>query len=680
MGTLKIIIILYLFATWIIQPIYAEAASGTIVNELSDRSGHTLSYSLSGASSTTKEEVQHNVSIKGTVIAGEEVTLNISGSSLSWSGHDSNEFISAQISAALTSQGGRSGTAKDSKDIQLSAGGSGSVSVSIRVPKDATRVTGNGRVSTNWRNVNGSFSNTLRVRLDLRVIQDETIVVENVTQQEEVVVEDESTINDAETILPGLGAKDALSGPEDISQALVGILVPGIISVLIGILGGGGLPPTFGGFAVSVPSGPNLPDNTDGIYDFNDGRTYREGQQYTFDDGVTYEVVNGEFVARRTLKDGERYINPDGNKKIFIGGQSWYEEDWQRQAASNKEGLEAFREDASDALEQRRQEAAQAAQLVEMRKQQAYEDAQRLEQLAQRIQSGNHPLSESRHKESYISELMENSKQLRKTGDFDHLDKQIIERLMDRMYPEMERHQKEVLTELVRAERSARNWDRATRSAEFIQKVADKGVDIIANATQPFGGEKYRMGYLALRGLAGGISEGVVTGEYQRSLFEHLSEAGADYAESRLSGKTEKIFGVAREMTTQGYQAYMSGENVLDGILDGALQGVQGLAVDFVIDSAVESLGDYIKPETGMLEFWEKNPKDMTDLFNIKLENSLQHLVVGEIDDWISDIHSDLLNRGVRGVTSIAINDIGEYLVDEHKQTIINGILKNINQ
>lgn len=119
--------------------------------------------------------------------------------------------------------------------------------------------------------------------------------------------------------------------PENASQAMAGIVIPGIISVILGILGQSG--------AAVAPSGvPGAPKVKAGsAYDFGDGRDYYEGQSYTFDDGKKYEIVNGEFVPTTGLRDGEVYTDPDGNRKIWVGGQAWHESDWRRQAAANRD-------------------------------------------------------------------------------------------------------------------------------------------------------------------------------------------------------------------------------------------------------------------------------------------------------------------------------------------------------
>jgi len=93
-----------------------------------------------------------------------------------------------------------------------------------------------------------------------------------------------------------------------------------------------------------------------GPYDFGDGREYYEGRRYTFDNGWEYKVIDGDLLPIRELQEGDIYYDPDGNRKIWIGGQSWHEEDWRRQAATNREYEKAHRESVEKEHARRQQE------------------------------------------------------------------------------------------------------------------------------------------------------------------------------------------------------------------------------------------------------------------------------------------------------------------------------------
>jgi hypothetical protein len=119
--------------------------------------------------------------------------------------------------------------------------------------------------------------------------------------------------------------------PENAGQAMAGLLIPGILSIILGILGqsGAAVAPVVGSGSTKAKAGS--------AYDFGDGRDYYEGQSYTFDDGREYKIVDGEFVPSRDLNNGATYVDPDGNRKIWIGGQAWHEADWRRQEATSRQ-------------------------------------------------------------------------------------------------------------------------------------------------------------------------------------------------------------------------------------------------------------------------------------------------------------------------------------------------------
>lgn len=88
----------------------------------------------------------------------------------------------------------------------------------------------------------------------------------------------------------GLGGIGPLPGPETLAQALAGILAPGVLAAILGALGGVGSPVAGdGGFGLGFSGGSHV---------LSDGKTYHDGQRYTFGDGVEYVItrLNPELV------------------------------------------------------------------------------------------------------------------------------------------------------------------------------------------------------------------------------------------------------------------------------------------------------------------------------------------------------------------------------------------------
>ncbi len=188
-------------------------------------------------------------------------------------------------------------------------------------------------------------------------------------------------IDDILDSLPGLDGIGDLPGPESAFEGLVGIILPGVVSILAGLMGGfpgPGSPPLPPLSPDSGGSGSGSDSPTE--HTFSDGRSYREGGRYTFHDGKEYEVRDGEFVPTRELNQGERFVDPDGQERVWQGNQAWIPEDWQRQEQTNREYAAAHQADweveskrvnphMAEAMEQIRQDFHQLENLEKMRHQ-----------------------------------------------------------------------------------------------------------------------------------------------------------------------------------------------------------------------------------------------------------------------------------------------------------------------
>lgn len=143
---------------------------------------------------------------------------------------------------------------------------------------------------------------------------------------------------------PGLAAAGSIPGPDSPEEAALGILFPPLAMVLAGLLENLFSPNTKKGLAGGLAS--SLKDQDPGqVYDFGDGREYVEGQTYTFDDGRIYEIKEGDFSLVGQLAEGQRYTNPDGDDKIWSGGQAWQASDLDRQRGVNEDYRQAHERD-----------------------------------------------------------------------------------------------------------------------------------------------------------------------------------------------------------------------------------------------------------------------------------------------------------------------------------------------
>jgi hypothetical protein len=318
--------------------------------------------------------------------------------------------------------------------------------------------------------------------------------------------------------------------PENAGQAMAGLIIPGIISVILGILGqsGAAVAPSGGSGSSKAKAGS--------AYDFGDGRDYYEGQSYTFDNGKKYKIDNGEFVPTAGLRDGEGYTDPDGNRKIWIGGQAWHEADWRRQAATNDAYAKAHKQDVDSYWAKRQQEI--------------HEEQAAMHEKSEAEKAKDKEIEDQRKK---VKEL------IRKT----------IEIQMD-----IDRTRRDI------ANRSAAYADRAYRGAQAIKYVCDKSIDIAAKIPGPKGEafKAIRKAYRVTSAMAGGVGEGMASGNWSDSMVDATGAAVSNIIEDSIqTNRYKKGFEVFRggtgEAWQQGRKAYRKGESIAGAAATGFVEG-----------------------------------------------------------------------------------------------------------
>jgi hypothetical protein len=179
------------------------------------------------------------------------------------------------------------------------------------------------------------------------------------TDQSGEVVPSPDFVEEALESLPAMEGPGKLPPPGSTLQAVTGVIVPGVISILIGVLAG----PKGSDPLPDTPDTPpsSFPPGTEHV--LSDGRTYREGESYIFHDGVEYETRGGDLVPKRELEQGERFVDPDGEERVWQGNQAWIPSDWERQELTNQEYAAAHKaewEVESKQVDPRMAEAMQA--------------------------------------------------------------------------------------------------------------------------------------------------------------------------------------------------------------------------------------------------------------------------------------------------------------------------------
>jgi hypothetical protein len=325
--------------------------------------------------------------------------------------------------------------------------------------------------------------------------------------------------------------------PENASQAMAGIVIPGIISVILGILGQSGAAVAPGGGTGSSTA------KSGSAYDFGDGRDYYEGQSYTFDDGREYKIVDGEFVPTKDLNNGATYVDPDGNSKIWIGGQAWHEADWRRQAATNDAYVKTHKQDVDSYWEKRQQEIHE-------------------EQAA--LQAEEKARAELEEHEAY-------KEMIRQKYDLQHDEsvKEWIEREQNFDYEEEKRH-------LDYSKSQALTW--GENIAIGVKFAADSAIDVGAVVVP--GGKYVKAGYKI---ATGAIETGYKDAEIDvykgiRGAVGGAVEAAKDFIPADAV-KTKFILNVGSEVVKS------------DDAVEGVIKGVTKGGVELVTQRVLNSIG-----------------------------------------------------------------------------------------
>lgn len=310
---------------------------------------------------------------------------------------------------------------------------------------------------------------------------------------------------------------------------------------------------------------------------------YKEGGTYGFDDGVIYEYKNGAMQAVRGMEYGERYTLPDGEARIWFGTDSRNEAEWLQQAATNKQYTDAQRE-----------EWARVSATADKYTTQAFDELKdvqnrinQMESLLDKIQSGRVSVGNNEKRiNTEISDFLEKTRETLK------IDQSELDKIRISVGYDLKLGQKKDLAEMMTAHNKAFYWDVATKTVETTKTVADASIEALAKVTGPQGKYIEHM-YKVVSTTAGGISEGMCTGDWQ----EALTTTGAGIADIYLADmmKTEKskaIYKVFSGAVKGGYavgkEAYGGADTTAfdvvsataRGMLEGGFSEASGLLKD----------------------------------------------------------------------------------------------------
>ncbi|MBS4031490.1 MAG: hypothetical protein KGZ63_08730 [Clostridiales bacterium] len=310
-----------------------------------------------------------------------------------------------------------------------------------------------------------------------------------------------------------------------------------------------------------------------------EGSSYVEGMTYTFHNGVEYKAENGRLVPVRTLGEGEAFIDPNGDKRVWVGNQAWIEKDWKEQQAVNEDYKEAHRADWEKASSELTPEMVDFFS----KQKEALETAERLEALAGRIKAGR--VNVGAGQDRIVDDLQKFVDATRSAGK---IDKEKFEELQKTVGGGLGIGQEKHRAELVQAQTVAWRWNVATTSVEYVKSGADLAIDGLAKVTGPKGKAIQRL-YKAASAIGGGVGEGYASGNWT----EAMVEAGAQVIDNEIGDKlktksAKAVYTVTKKGVQSGYsagkEAYNKGDDVLGatalGFLEGAADGASGVAKD----------------------------------------------------------------------------------------------------
>jgi hypothetical protein len=310
-----------------------------------------------------------------------------------------------------------------------------------------------------------------------------------------------------------------------------------------------------------------------------EGSPYVEGKSYTFHNGVEYKAENGRLMPARTLGEGEAFIDPNGDRRIWVGNQAWIEKDWQEQQAVNEEYKEAHREDWEKAS------TTLTPEMVDFfgKQKEALETAGRLEALAERIKAGRVNVGDGEDK--ILDDLRKFVDTTRSSGK---IDAEKFQELQKSVGTGLSKGQEKNTADLLQAQTVAWRWNVATKSVEYVKSGADLAIDGLAKVTGPKGKAIQRL-YKAATAIGGGVGEGYASGNWTEAMVEAGAQIVDNEIGDRLKTKSGKaVYKVVQKGVQSGYsagkQAYKEGDDVLGatalGFLEGAVDGAGGVVKD----------------------------------------------------------------------------------------------------
>lgn len=250
---------------------------------------------------------------------------------------------------------------------------------------------------------------------------------------------------------------------------------------------------------------------------------------------------------------------------------------------------------------------------------------------------------------------------------------------------ELESKQKWLQKDMENQAKKAAFWNVMTKAAETTQVVADVGVDVLSNVTGPYG-KTVKTCYTGLKGLAGGLGEGLANGDMSKNIVKGGLSGLSDIAKDKIGDKfgkaAQNIYTIGSEsgksMVESALDGKTSAQDLVKAGLSGAAKGSLDVSVNIITDNILPGGAEMpkgldwsdINTKNFINSVKSSNPLTVRNIGREAIGNGLQNLGVDQAKNLIkgdnliySGLNQDLTNQIIDKGTSLGAKEYTPQIV-----------------
>ena len=136
-------------------------------------------------------------------------------------------------------------------------------------------------------------------------------------------------------------------------------------------------------------------------------------------------------------------------------------------------------------------------------------------------------------------------------------------------------------------------WNVMTKAAETTQVVSDISIDVLSNVTGPYG-KTVKTCYTGLKGLAGGVGEGLANGKMSQNIVKGGLSGLSDIAKDKIGDKFGKaaqgIYTIGSEAGKSAVESVLDGKTSAKDLVKAGLTGATKGTLDVVTGAVTDKL------------------------------------------------------------------------------------------